>query len=217
VALDVALDPNRTALLVVDMQNDFCAPGGFFEQVGLDISPGERIVEPIARLLETARSLGVHVVFTRSMRPDPQPQRLRPSRPFYKLPVEGARPFAPGTWGSEIVDALPPAPGELVLDKPRYSAFYETALTDDLRARGVDTVALAGTTTNCCIDSTMRDAYYRDFNVVVLSDCVAGFGGEERLHESALENCRLLFGVVATSGELVDSLQRTAAPARVGA
>src|SRR5438128_1835236 len=75
VAVDVALDPNRTALLVVDMQNDFCTPGGFFEQVGLDISPGERIVEPIARLLETARSLGVHVVFTRSMRPDPQPQR----------------------------------------------------------------------------------------------------------------------------------------------
>lgn len=209
-ALAAGLDPRGTALLVVDVQNDFCSPEGFFARNGLDVSPGAAAVERIARLVEEVRLLGVHVVYTKSVRTQPQPQRLTPSRPFYA----GGTPFASGSWGVELADRLAPEAGETVLEKPRYSAFHRTGLDELLRARGVDAVALAGITTNCCIDSTMRDAYMLDFDVVVVSDGVAGFGGEEALHEATLRNAELLFGVVATSEELLAALrQGAAAPA----
>src|SRR5438132_370930 len=99
--LDVTLDPARTALLVIDMQNDFCSSDGFFDRVGLDLTPGRTIVPRIATLLEALRRRSVFVVFTKSARRDPQPQAIRPSRPFYRQPGEGEQPFAPGSWGSE--------------------------------------------------------------------------------------------------------------------
>jgi ureidoacrylate peracid hydrolase len=210
------LDPARTALLVVDMQNDFCAPGGFFERGGLDIGPGGAIADRIRRLLDDVRPLGVHVVFTKSARRDPQPQVLRPSRPFYRQPAADDRPFEPGTWGSEIVDALPVQPDDVVVEKPRYSAFFRTGLDETLRNRGIDTVLLTGTTTNCCVDATMRDAYYLDFNVLVVEDCVAGFGGEEHLHDATLENAKLLFGVVATAEDATAALAGAEQPVAAG-
>jgi ureidoacrylate peracid hydrolase len=149
----------------------------------------------------------VYVVFTRSAREDAPKQFIRPSRPFYRQPAETARPFARGSWGFELIDALRPGLSDLVLDKPRYSAFYETPLEVTLREKDVDTLLLAGTTTNCCVDSTMRDAYYRDFNVIVVSDCVAGFGGEENLHEATLQNARLLFGAVAALKDVIPAIQ----------
>jgi nicotinamidase-related amidase len=204
------LDPRRTALLVVDVQNDFCSPDGFFARNGLDVSPGAAVVRRIVGLVDGARRSGLQVVYTKSVRAEPARQRLAPSRPFYA----GGTPLASGTWGSELVDGLAPAAGEVVLEKPRYSAFHRTGLDGDLRARAVETVALAGVTTNCCIDSTMRDAYMLDFDVVVLADCVAGFGGEEALHDATLRNAELLFGVVATSEQLLAALEAPAvAPA----
>jgi nicotinamidase-related amidase len=203
------LDAAHTALLVIDVQNDFASPEGFFAQNGLDVSLGHAVVEPIAALVERVRPLGVHIVYTKSVRTQPQPQRLTPSRPFYA----GGTPFASGSWGVELDERLSPAPGETVLEKPRYSVFQRTALADELRARGVDTVLLAGITTNCCIDSSMRDAYMLDFNVVVVADCVAGFGGEEALHDATLRNAELLFGVVATADVVIGALSGSAAQA----
>ncbi len=211
--MTAALDPHRTALLVVDMQNDFCSPGGFFEQAGHDVAPCAALVDGIARLARDVRVAGGLVAFTMTVRTEPQRQRLRPKR--HPGAGDAAAPgtrgndrYAPGAWGTAIVDALAPTEADLVIEKPRQSGFYRTTLHDDLLRRGVDTIAIAGVTTNCCVDTTARDAFMRDLDVVVLSDCVAAFGRERHLHDSALENLALFFGVVMTSDELVAALGR---------
>jgi ureidoacrylate peracid hydrolase len=208
----IALDPARTALLVVDMQNDFCSPGGFFDTAGHDVTPCASLVAPLAKLVADVRATGARVVFTMTVRTEPQRQRLRPSR--HPVATESVAPgtlgndrYAPGAWGTAIVDGLTPSTGDLVIEKPRQSGFYRTSLYDDLEAAGVDTVAIAGVTTNCCVDTTARDAFMRDLDVVVLSDGVAAFGRERHLHDATLENLALFFGVVATSDELLAGLR----------
>jgi nicotinamidase-related amidase len=210
-AVTLALDPSRTALLVVDMQNDFCSPGGFFDGAGHDVAPCRALVPHLAGLAADVRAAGALVAFTMTVRTEPQRQRLRPAR--HPLEAEGAPPatrgndrYAPGAWGTTIADELVPGAGDLVIEKPRQSGFYRTTLADDLAARGVDTVAIAGVTTNCCVDTTARDAFMRDLDVVVLSDGVAAFGRERHLHDATLENLALFFGVVATSDELLAGL-----------
>lgn len=210
---ELALDPARTALLVVDMQNDFCSTGGFFDGAGHDIAPCRALVPHLARVAASVRAAGALVAFTMTVRTDPQKQRLRPSR--HPVEADGAAPatrgndrYAPGVWGTAIVDELTPTEADLVVEKPRQSGFYRTSLAEELAERGIDTVAIAGVTTNCCVDTTARDAFMRDLDVIVLSDAVAAFGQERHLHDATLENLALFFGVVATSGELLAALRR---------
>jgi len=104
------------------------------------------------------------------------------------------------------VDGLAPAVDEQVVRKPRYDAFLRTSLEDDLRARGIDTLAIAGVITNCCVDTTARSAFMRGFGALVLDDCVATFAEERDLHDAALRNLSLLFAVVAGSAQLLRAL-----------
>jgi ureidoacrylate peracid hydrolase len=210
---DLSLDPARTALLVVDMQNDFCAPGGFFDGAGHDIGPCTALVPHIAQLAADVRAAGALVAYTMTVRTEPQKQRLRPKR--HPVAGDGAAPatrgsdrYLPGAWGTAITEELAPTEQDLVVEKPRQSGFYRTTLQEDLAHSGIDTVAIAGVTTNCCVDTTARDAFMRDLDVIVLSDAVAAFGQERHLHDSTLENLALFFGVVATSGEFVAGLRR---------
>ncbi len=210
---ELALDPRRTALLVVDMQNDFCSPGGFFDGAGHDIAPCRALVPRLAEVAAGVREAGALVVYTMTVRTEPQRQRLRPAR--HPVATDSAAPatlgndrYAPGAWGTAITDELTPTARDIVIEKPRQSGFYRTTLGDDLAARGIDTVAIAGVTTNCCVDTTTRDAFMRDLDVIVLSDAVAAFGQERHLHDATLENLALFFGVVATSGELLTGLRR---------
>ena len=198
---DLRLDPARTALLVLDMQNDFCAADGFFARAGHDVSPCLAIVRPIDVLRRAVRPLGVLTIFTQSLNPTPPDRRLVPLRfrPEFVPGVTGTRGLTPGTWGAQILDELRPSAGEVVLEKSRYSAFFRTSLEVDLRERGIDTVVLAGVYTNVCVDATARDAFMRDFDVLVLSDCVATFGGDADLHDASLRTIELVIGVVAPS------------------
>ena len=216
---ELPLDPRTTALLAVDLQNDFCKPGGFFDAAGHDVSTCEAGIEPTARVVEAARSLGLPVVWTKSVNPSPPPYRLPPLR--FRAPREsdgfrdgvgGSDCFVPGTWGNAIVDELVPEPDELVIEKPRYDGFYATGLEDELRCRGVDTVAIGGVTTNCCVDTTARSAFIRGFEVIVLADCVAAFGNEWDLHEAALKNLALLFAVVASAEDVLAALSAAERP-----
>jgi ureidoacrylate peracid hydrolase len=198
---ELDLDPARTALLVVDLQNDFCSPGGFFERAGHDIGPTAAVVPRVAELAARARAAGVPVVYTMTVRDEPQVQKLRPAR----HPADGSGErrgndrYLRGAWGTEIADGVRPQPGDLVVEKPRQSGFHRTSLEELLRERGVTTLAVTGVTTNCCVDTTVRDAYMRDFDVLVLADAVAAFGAERHLHDATLENIALFFGVVAPS------------------
>lgn len=203
-ALD--LDPRRTALLVVDMQNDFCSSDGFFDRAGHDVGPCRAIVPVIASLADATRAAGALVVYTMTVRTEPQRQRLRPKR--HPARADDAAPatvgndrYLPGAWGTQIVDELSPLAADLVVEKPRQSGFFRTRLAESIAAHGIDTLAVTGVTTNCCVDTTVRDAFMRDLDVVVLADAVAAFGAERHLHSSTLENLALFFGVVATAAD----------------
>lgn len=215
------LDPARSALLVIDMQNDFCKPEGFFAGAGHDVSTCQAAVDRTRQLLEEVRPLGIPVFWSRSINPEPPVYKLPPLRfrrpresPDFQESVGGTNCFKAGTWGAEIVDDLPVGADDVVLDKSRYNFFHRTGLEDELRSRGIDTILVTGVTTNCCVESTSRDAFMRDFAVLVVSDCVAAFGNEWDLHEASLRNLELFFAVVASADEVVGDLRaRTAAAA----
>lgn len=212
--VDYQFDSSGCALVIIDMQNDFCKPEGFFAQSGFDVSPCTRAVKPIRTLLEHIRQLGLEVVWTKSTNADPPtyklpPRRFRPNEDALVRGVRGSDQFKPGAWGTEITEELRRDRKDLVVEKPRYDAFYRTDLEEKLRRRGIDTLVVVGVTTNCCVDSTVRSAFVRGFHVCVLADCVAAFGQEKDLHDATLRNLSLLFGVVSTAGELVAALRNS--------
>jgi ureidoacrylate peracid hydrolase len=209
-----ALDPRSLALLVVDMQNDFCHEQGFFARAGHDVSPCRAAAEQTGRLVPDVRRSGVPVIWTRMIAGEQPELKLAPIR--FRAPREsgefvegvgGTLLFAPGSWGAELVDGLPVEPGDLVVDKPTYDALFATGLEEELRRRGVDTLAVAGVTSHCCVDATVRAAFVRGFNVLVLSDCVAAFGAEQHLNDATLEVLALLFAVVAPAAALAQQLR----------
>lgn len=218
-----ALDPGRVALLVIDLQNDFCHEDGFFARAGHDTGPGRRVARQTAALLQELRPTGVEIVFTKSINEDPPTHTLPPRRfavardsDAFEEGVGGTRQHLPGTWGVELVSEISPGPSDLVIEKGTYNAFHQTGLEEHLRARNVEIVALAGVNTNACVETTARDAYVRGFDVMVLSDCVAGFGNESHLHEASLETLDLLFGVVASSRRFLTALGIERVQSRVG-
>ncbi len=146
------------------------------------------------------------VVWTMSTNADPPRHRLAPERFRQPQDTRPADRFAPGSWGWQIVDGLEPDDAELVVRKPRYDAFLHTSLEDDLRAKGIDTVAIGGVITNCCVDTTARSAFMRGFDVLVLEDCVGAFAQERDLHDAALRNLSLLFAVVGRSTSLLEAV-----------
>ena len=219
-AAELSLPAKATALLCVDFQHDFCSEGGFFERAGHDIVPCAAAAERTAVVVAACRDAGVTVVLTRTVRTDAPERRLRPSR----HPGEEARRAAAAAtlgndrylaeaWGTQIVEPLAPQAGDLLIEKPRQSPFHGTPLEAELRRRDVEFVVVTGVTTNCCVDSTIRDAAVRDFEVLVLEDCVGAFGAERHLHAATLENAARFFGVVTTSEVFLAALGLEAARA----
>jgi nicotinamidase-related amidase len=170
----ITLDPATTALMLIDVQNDFCTPGGFYDRAGQDISALHAAVAPCLRLLGRARAAEMPVVFTRIVRhpdgPTEDRHRLRPKRWF----SSGTR-LVPGTWGAALVDGLEPAPGDLVLDKNGYSAFHGTNLEANLRERNIRTLLFAGVVTYACVLATAFAAFDRGFDVVVAADATGSW------------------------------------------
>lgn len=203
---EFALPVASTALVVIDMQNDFVAPDGFFARVGIDVTAVADVVPTIARLLASARAAGIPVVYTRMRNKAnemlPALHRILPRRDR-----ETARTATcvEGTPGAQIIDALMPQAGDQIVDKTQYSAFYRTDMEDVLARLGVDTVVVTGATTNVCVDSFVRDAYFRGLDVVVVQDAVASY--EPWLHEAALRNADLLFGAVANADYVASLMQ----------
>jgi nicotinamidase-related amidase len=207
------LDPRSTALVVVDMQNDFCEPDGFFGRAGHDVSTCATAATCISGLLDGVRAAGIPIVWTKMIAGEaPQlklpPIRFRAARDSetFVEGVGGTLLFAPGEWGSEIVQSLQVDPNDLVIEKPTYDAFFSTPLEEWLRAKKIDTLVFAGVTSHCCVDASVRAAFVRGFNVLVLSDCVAAFGQEVDLNDSTLEVLALLFAVVAPSGAFAEAI-----------
>lgn len=193
------VDPSHAAVLVVDVQNDFCATGGYFDRTTGRVAEIQTMVPRLQRFLVEARGASVPVIFVVAG----YDQRSSPLRERHLRRYGQVLPCScSGTWGAELY-GVAPEPGEPVIVKPRYSGFYGTDLDALLRSRGIRTVVLVGVATNVCVEGTARDAYMRDYYVVVVSDCTAAL--EERFHQATLANIEANIGTVTTAGSLVDA------------
>ena len=182
---DVELDPRRTALIVVDMQNDFVSDGG-----SLLVEDAKATLPNIQRLLELARTSGMRVAFSQDTHDEGDPE--------WEIWPEHARR---GTWGWQIVDELEPREDELVVQKVRYDAFYGTSLDHMLRQWGVDTLVICGTVANICVHYTAASAALRWYRVVIPRDAVSAL--EPFDLESSLRQTAFLFaGTITTTAAL---------------
>lgn len=184
--LDEIINPRHTALLVVDMQNDFCEPEGVFGKSGADTARIRQIVPTISSLLEVARTAETKRIFMRHTH-ESDLSNLSPARlSFYAMLYGGANPYhvIRSTWGHQIIDDLCPQPGETTIDKGRSSSFTGTNLDMVLRSNGILSLLVTGMATHACVESTARDAGFFDYYVVVAKDAVADYRAD--LHEASL-------------------------------
>lgn len=197
--LSEVIEPAHTALLAIDVQNDFCAPGGHTEaRLGRDVADCQAVVEPIEQLAAAARRAGVPVVWIKA-----DYDRAYLSPPIHARQVARGMEKAycvSGTWGAGFY-RVSPEDGDLVIEKHRHSAFAGTELDQMLRDRGIRTVAVAGVQTHVCVESTLRDASARGYYVVVPRDCVGSY--DRDLHDKTLRCVEMHFGEVVESADLV--------------
>jgi ureidoacrylate peracid hydrolase len=207
---NLPIDPKATALLVVDMQNAYASAGGYLDLAGFDIAGAAGVIEKIATLVETARRSGVTVVFFKNGWDPAYVEAGGPGSPNWwksnALKTMRERPelqgqlLAKGTWDYALVDRLQPQPGDIVIEKPRYSAFYNTALDSVLRARGIKNLAFCGIATNVCVESTLRDGYHREYFGVLLEDATHQ-AGPPFLQEATVYNVEKFFGWVSNTAD----------------
>jgi ureidoacrylate peracid hydrolase len=218
----VEIDPRRSAVLVIDMQNDFGSPDGMFGRTGVDISGIAAAADATQPVLRASRDAGVPIVYVKmehaadlsDVGPEDGPHWIK------HLPLHvGDEMLAPDgsagrilirdTWNTAILDALAPEPGDHVVSKQRYSGFFQTDLDDVLRGLGAKHLLITGCTTSVCVESTVRDAMFRDYSCVVLEDCTAepiGAGMSRTNHDASLLTIELLFGWVSNGAAVCDAL-----------
>jgi nicotinamidase-related amidase len=202
------VDPAHTALVVVDLQRDFCAPGWAFDRLGVDLSMYPPLIPRVVRLVERARAAGVRVVYLQmTALPDgasDSPAQLRFNLKLSHLARERTgEPLSytrDGSPGQEMLDELAPQPGDLVVKKYRSSGFWGTNLDLLLRSNGIKTVVVCGCTTEGCVESTARDAMFNDYYVVIAEDCVAS--DDPAQHEASLLLMRHRFDMASAEAIL---------------
>ncbi len=204
----VKIDPKETALIVVDMQNDFCSPNGLYDRLGKDIKPYRKIIPNVKILIEACRKKGITIFYTRATR---EPSGIDSLHTRHKILPETRRFTAEkdlcveGTWGSEIIPELKPKQESYIIRKRRDSAFQDTPLRLLLTSLDKNILIFSGIDTYVCIESTVRDGFNQDFDIIVISDCTASIN--EKFYATSLSQIGKAFGLILTLKKFVNSLE----------
>ena len=224
----ISIETSRTAVLVVDMQNDFGSKGGMFDRAGLDISLIQATVYPTSKAVRAARNARIPIVYLKmGFRPDLSDLGTvdSPNRTRHLHFGVGQKMSAPDgtegrflirdTWNTDIIAELKPKTEDTIVYKHRFSGFFETELDEVLKSLGVKYLIITGCTTSVCVESTVRDAMFRDYSCVLLEDCMGEPIGNDlprSNHEASLLTMQMLFGWVSNSEEFVKSLRLKQTP-----
>jgi ureidoacrylate peracid hydrolase len=217
----IMLRTQETALIVVDMQNAYASPGGYLDLAGFDISGAAPAIEKIREATDAARAAGMPVIFFQNGWDADYVQAGGPGSPNWhksnalktmrKRPELHGKLLAKGGWDYELVQALPTKPGDIVVEKPRYSAFFNTNLDSLLRAKGIRSLVFTGIATNVCVESTLRDGFFLEYFGVVLHDATH-HAGPDYIQKATLFNVENFFGWVSSVEEFRNALQANRNP-----
>jgi len=215
----LSIDPRQSALIVVDMQNAYASKGGYLDLAGFDIGGAQAAVEAIATALRAARSAGMTIIYFQNGWDADYVEAGGPASPNYHksnaLKTMRQRPelagslLAKGGWDYALVDALAPQPGDIVIPKPRYSAFYNTQLDSILRGRGIRTLVFTGIATNVCVESTLRDGFFLEYFGIVLEDATHQ-AGPDYVQKAAIYNIETFFGWISNVADFCGAIRQAA-------
>ena len=194
------LNPVHTAIIVVDMQNDFCAENGYIHTTqGADMSGNKRLAERIGKLVNAGRAAGCKIVWIKAI----YDHDLLPAPMLSKMldKGEGAVCCESNSWGADFYE-IGPEDGEQIVEKRCYSAFHNTQLDDILRRHGIKSLVMTGVATNVCVDSTLREAFFHGYYIVTPPDCVGS--ANLALHEATITSVGLIFGEVPEGKTVMD-------------
>jgi ureidoacrylate peracid hydrolase len=220
----ISVDVENTAIIVVDMENDFGSKGGMFDKAGVNISMIQKVVPPTARVLEAARQAGIKIIYLKmgyqedlsDIGKEGSKNRINHVQYMHVGDTMTApnglksRILIRDSWGTEIVPELKPHSDDFVLYKTRFSGFYQTGLDSILKKFNITYLIVTGCTTSVCVESTVRDAMFRDYSSIVLEDCTAepiGYDLPKTNHEASLLVIQSVLGWVSNSNEFIKALK----------
>ena len=215
----IQLAPEHTALIVIDMQNAYTSKGGYLDLAGFDVSKTKPVVQNIKKAVDAAHASNIQVIYFKNGWDDqyveagginsPNFHKSNALKTMRQQPELQGKLLAKGGWDFELIDELRPLAQDIVIEKSRYSGFFNTALDSMLRSRGIRNLVFVGIATNVCVESTLRDGFFLEYFGVALDDACYQAGPIEA-HEASLYNIKTFFGWVSDTANFVETFQTNA-------
>ena len=203
---NIQFAPEQTALIVIDMQNAYTSIGGYLDLAGFDVSTTQPVVQNIKKAVDAAHAANIQVIYFKNGwddqyveaggRGSPNFHKSNALKTMRKQPELQGKLLAKGGWDFELIDELQPLAQDIVIEKPRYSGIFNTALDSMLRARGIRNLVFVGIATNVCVESTLRDGFFLEYFGVALKDACY-LAGPAEMQAASLYNIKTFFGWVS--------------------
>jgi len=210
------IDLCRTAVMIIDMQNGFVSKGGFFDLRGFDVSRNKKIIEPIKVLASTARSKGCKVIYVVTTHPHDMSDSGGPDSALwhkdFALKLKREHPewedkyTFRDTWGAEVIEELKPVEGDIIFEKMRMTAFFQTNLDTVLKTYNIKYLTCTGVATNACVEATLRDAYYLGYFPILVSDAAMNIG-PDFTQDATIHNIEAYYGWVVTTEDCLRAMK----------